>query len=110
MAMDKFGDKLDGINFDSNDTDAKNIFFRYDRMLLGDILTEQGKKSRKLCSYLKFKNLYESDEKIRDGLIPAHTFVEKLPLSKKELRKLKKDLDVIIEELAVKTQIKTSFE
>ena len=77
-------------------------------MLLGDSLTERENNITKLCSYLKFRNLYENDDKIRNSLEPARLFVENLPLST-ELHSLKDDLDVILRELENKTKIKTMF-
>jgi hypothetical protein len=106
--LDEFGTKLDKLRIINPEKNTKITFFRYDRMLLGDSLTEGENNITKLCSYLKFKNLYENDDKIRNSLEPARLFVENLPLST-ELGSLKDDLDVIVSELENKTKIKTMF-
>jgi hypothetical protein len=107
-SLDEFGSKLDELKIYNPQTNTKITFFRYDRMLLGDVLTERENNMSKLCSYLKFKILYENDEKIRTSLDPSRLFVENLPLST-ELDKINDDLDAILKELEKKTKIKTIF-
>jgi hypothetical protein len=106
--LDEFGTKLDNLRIFNPETKIKITFFKYDRMLLGDALTERDNNTSKLCSYLKFKSLYENDEKIRNSLEPARLFVENLPLST-ELDKIKEGLDDLLVELEAKTGIKTRF-
>jgi hypothetical protein len=106
--LDEFGTKLDKMRLFNSETNTKITFFRYDRMLLGDALTERENNISRLCSYLKFKNLYENDDKIRSSLEPARIFVETLP-SSSELDMLQEGLDKILRELEMKTKIKTMF-
>jgi hypothetical protein len=93
----EFGDKLD---------DAET-FFRYDRILLGDAITERENGKLRLCSFLKFKDMYE-DPKLKSALLPARRFVERLPSSPK-LEIMVDDLFVVLDELAKKTGVESGF-
>lgn len=56
-------------------------FFRYDKMALGDAITEKENNTPRLCSYLRFKNMYRNDDNIRSALEPASLFVQTLPFA-----------------------------
>jgi hypothetical protein len=53
--FDQFGIKLDNFKITNQQTGRRVKFFRYDRMLLGDTLTEDKNGTLSLCSYKKFK-------------------------------------------------------
>jgi hypothetical protein len=62
-------------------------------MLLGDTLTEDKNGTLSLCSYKKFKERLDTDDKTKSSLQPARDFVENLPFSSgEELDRLMGDL------------------
>jgi hypothetical protein len=104
--FDEFGFKLDRMSIINPDTNKRIKFFRYDRMLLGDVVTEENNGTFRVCSYKKFKDMYESDDKVNSSLSPAREFVENLPFSSSsELDTLMVDLNYISKELEQKTAI-----
>jgi hypothetical protein len=87
-------------------TGRRAKFFRYDRMLLGDTLTEDKNGTLSLCSYKKFKEGLDTDDKTKSSLQPARDFIENLPFSSaEELDRLMGDLKFILEKLEQKTNI-----
>jgi hypothetical protein len=79
--LDEFGMTLDNIKVTLPGSDKKIKFFRYDRVLLGDILTNEESNIRQTYSYARFRERYEKEEFIKKNLQPAKDFVEALQYS-----------------------------
>lgn len=103
--LDRFGKKLDNLEFSHSDLAKRIKFFSYDRIALGDAITEKENGSLAIISYLKFKNLCESNENIKSSLEPARQFVESLSPSDK-LQELNDFVESILKELEQITKIK----
>ena len=106
--FDQFGYKLDSMEIKNPETLKSVKFFRYDRMALGDAVTETTNGTSRLLSYLKFKDMYKNDEKINSTLERATEFTKNLPFSP-ELEKLICDLRDLLDQLRQKTQIDTEL-
>jgi hypothetical protein len=78
-------------------------------MALGDAITEKENNVPRLVSYLKFKNMYGTDDSIKSALEPASQFAQNLAYaSPSDLENLINGLDFIQKELEQRTQIKIS--
>ena len=107
--FDEFGYRLDNMKIKNPQTLRNVKFFRYDRMALGDAITEKENYVPRLCSYLKFKNMYGNDNGIKSALEPASQFVQNLPFaSPSDLETLINGLNYIQRELEKRTQIQIS--
>ena len=53
--LDGFGIALDNVKISVPDFNRKVKFFRYDRILLGDVLTNEINNLRHICSYAQFR-------------------------------------------------------
>jgi hypothetical protein len=106
--LDKFGNNLDALEILLPDTDKVVYFFRYDRIALGDAVTEETNERYYIRSFLKFKREYEKDNILKSILIPAYNFVQALQYSN-QLSQLINDLKNILTELETKTMVKSSF-
>lgn len=102
--LDEFGMSLDNIKVSLPDSDKKIKFFRYDRVLLGDVLTNEENNVRHTYSYARFREKYETDEFIKKNLQPARDFVEALQYST-ELSTLMKQIHEILRDLEPLTKI-----
>lgn len=104
--FDEFGSGLNKMKIKNRQSLRSVKLFRYDRMALGDAITEKDNNMPRLCSYLKFKNMYGNDNDIKSALEPASQFVQNLPFSSPiDLEKLMNGLKYIQEELEQRTQI-----
>jgi len=106
--LDKFGHDLDALQILVPDTDKVISFFRYDRITLGDAVSEETNERYYIRSFLKFKTEYESDKILKALLVPAYDFVKALQYSE-QLDILINDLTNILSELETKTMVKSSF-
>ena len=107
--FDEFGYGLDNMKIKNPQTHRSVKFFRYDRMALGDAITEKEDYVPRLCSYLKFKNMYVNDDGIKSALEPASQFVQNLPFAfPSDLEKLINGLNYIQKELEQRTLIHIS--
>ena len=104
--FEEFGTMLDNLEIRNPDNDKKITFFRYDRIALGDAITEKDNNTSKPGSYLKFKTMYKQDEILHAALEPAYQFVECLPFApKSELGKLKTKLNHIQRDLEKRIKV-----
>ena len=106
--LDKFGNALDALKILLPDKGKMVYFFRYDRIALGDAVTEETNERFHIRSFLKFKIEYENDKNLKSILIPAYNFVQALQYSD-ELGRLINDLKNILSELETKTKVGSSF-
>lgn len=102
--LDEFGMSLDNIKVSLPDSDKKIKFFRYDRVLLGDVLTNEENNVRHTYSYARFRERYESDPFIKKNLQPARDFVEALQYST-ELSSLMEQIFEILRKLEPLTKV-----
>jgi len=56
-------------------------FFTYDRMLLGDIITNDENDTNRIYSYAQFREKYEKEELTRKLIEPAREFITALQYS-----------------------------
>jgi hypothetical protein len=104
--FEEFGAALDKMGIKNPQTLRSVKFFRYDRMALGDAITEKENNALRLSSYLKFMSMYRADDNFRSALEPASQFAQNLAFaSPADLEKLMNCLDYIQKELEQKTQI-----
>jgi hypothetical protein len=107
--FDEFGTGLDEMRIKNPETFRSVKFFRYDRMALGDAITEKENNVPRLVSYLKFRNMYGTDDSIKSALEPASQFVQNLAYAPaSDLENLVNGLDFIQKELEQRTQIQIS--
>ena len=106
--LDKFGNDLDDLKILLPDTGKVVYFFRYNRIALGDAVTEETNERYYIRSFLKFKREYENDNILKSILIPAYNFVQALPNSD-QLSQLIDNLKNILTELETKTGVTSSF-
>jgi hypothetical protein len=78
-------------------------------MALGDAITERENGTPRLVTYLKFKNVFETDTSIKSALEPAAEFVRNLAFgSQSDLEGLMNGLNYIQQELEKRTLIHIS--
>jgi len=70
---------LSNITVTTFETSETIPFFRYDKVALGDALTDKDNGHLRISSYLDFKRKYETDSQMASSLKPAREFVEHLP-------------------------------
>lgn len=104
--LGKFGNNLDSLKVQSPKTNEVIPFFRYDRITLGDAVTEETDERYYIRSFLKFKIQYENDKSLKSILMPAYEFVHALQYSE-HLDLLMKDLKNILTELEAKTMVQS---
>jgi hypothetical protein len=102
--LDEFGMSLDNIKVTLPDSDKTIKFFRYDRVLLGDILTNEESSVRQTYSYARFRERYEKEEFIKKNLQPARDFVEALQYSD-DLSSLMEQIKEILTNLEPLTKV-----
>jgi hypothetical protein len=102
--LDEFGILLDNIKVSLPDSNKKTKFFRYDRVLLGDVLTNEEGNIKRNYSYIRFRERYEKEEFIRKYLQPAREFVEALQYSA-DLSTLMKRIHEVLRNLEPLTKV-----
>ena len=75
---------------------------------MGDTVTEEVEGKFRICSFLKFKTMYENEKTINLSLKPAKNFVDALSYSN-QLGELIESLKNIMIELETKTKVESSF-
>lgn len=76
--LDKFGNSLDKIRISIPNSNSPVQFFRYDRMLLGDLITNDENDIKRIYSYAQFRQKYENEEFTKKSIEPAKEFVNAL--------------------------------
>ena len=102
--LDEFGMSLDNIKVSLPDSDKKIKFFRYDRVLLGDVLTNEENNVKHTYSYARFRERYEKEEFIKKNLELARDFVEALQYSA-DLSTLMEQIHEILRNLEPLTKV-----
>jgi len=103
--FENLGRDLDAITIETPNSSEMVSFFRYERMALGDAITENQEGHLKISSYLNFKIKYKTDHQMKKALEPARIFVEKLPNAPSDLDSLKMILKQILDQLKSKTDM-----
>ena len=107
--FDEFGSRLDKMRIKNPQSDRSVKFFRYDRMALGDAITERESGTPRLVTYLKFNSMFETDTSIKSALEPAAEFVRNLAFApESDLESLLSSLNYIQQELEKRTMIHIS--
>lgn len=81
--------------------------YRYDRLLLAEVIIQKENGKLNGCSYLKFKELYEDSSRIKDFLKPSKEWVSNL--KGHEVEPLMMILGEIVKRLVKETGIETNI-
>lgn len=81
--------------------------YRYHRLLLAEVIIEKENGKLNLCSYLKFKEMYQDNQHIKDFLKPSKEWVSNL--KGHEVEPLMMILNEIIKRLVKETGIETNI-
>ena len=86
---------------------GKVSLYRYNRLLLAEVIIQKENGKLNVCSYLKFKELYEDSPRIKDFLKPSKKWVSNL--KGHEVEPLMMILGEIVKKLVKETGIETNI-
>lgn len=86
---------------------GKISLYRYNRLLLAEVIIEKENGKLNICSYLKFKEKYEEQKYIKNFLNPSKEWVSNLRGHEVEpmMRKLREIIERITQETKIETNI-----